>query len=88
MSSTLQRNELDGGGSTAMWVTDRLVNKPSDGVERRVGNHIAVILQSDYVECESEQPHNEAGIGIAARPQRKGKLQQQENSHFSSERSP
>jgi exopolysaccharide biosynthesis protein len=42
---------LDGGGSTAMWVGDKLVSRPSDGVERRVGNHLAVVLASDYLGC-------------------------------------
>jgi exopolysaccharide biosynthesis protein len=34
---------LDGGGSSAMWVLDRIVNQPSDLVERPVANHLAVI---------------------------------------------
>ena len=34
---------LDGGGSSALWLRDRIVNQPSDGVERRVANHLAVI---------------------------------------------
>jgi exopolysaccharide biosynthesis protein len=42
---------LDGGGSTAMWVGDKIVNRPSDGVERGVGDHIAVILRRDYNGC-------------------------------------
>lgn len=33
---------LDGGGSSAMWVRDRIVNQPSDPVERPVANHLAV----------------------------------------------
>ncbi|MBI2893016.1 MAG: phosphodiester glycosidase family protein [Deltaproteobacteria bacterium] len=33
---------LDGGPSTAMFVGEELVNRPSDGVERRVGSHIGV----------------------------------------------
>lgn len=53
------RNELDvcsamnfdGGGSTAMWVGDHVVNKPSDGTERKVSNHLAVVLQHDYDGC-------------------------------------
>lgn len=36
---------LDGGGSSTMWVKGRgVVNTPSDGVERVVGNHLAVII--------------------------------------------
>ncbi len=42
---------LDGGGSAAMWVGDHIVNRVSDGVERRVGNHIAVIKRTDFVPC-------------------------------------
>jgi exopolysaccharide biosynthesis protein len=42
---------LDGGGSAAMWVEDKIVNRPSDGVERKVGNHIGVIRRSDFAAC-------------------------------------
>ncbi|HEX8616393.1 MAG TPA: phosphodiester glycosidase family protein [Thermoanaerobaculia bacterium] len=42
---------LDGGGSSAMWVRDRIVNRPSDGVERKVGNHLAVVAAGDYDGC-------------------------------------
>lgn len=34
---------LDGGGSSEMIVEGRIVNKPSDGKERRVGNGLAVV---------------------------------------------
>jgi len=34
---------LDGGGSSVLWVRDRIVNQPSDGFERRVANHLAVV---------------------------------------------
>jgi exopolysaccharide biosynthesis protein len=34
---------LDGGGSSALWLRDRIVNQPSDGVERPVANHLAVV---------------------------------------------
>jgi exopolysaccharide biosynthesis protein len=34
---------LDGGGSSALWVGGRIVNRPSDGFERPVANHIAVV---------------------------------------------
>ncbi|MGZ8780720.1 MAG: phosphodiester glycosidase family protein, partial [Thermoanaerobaculia bacterium] len=43
---------LDGGGSSAMWVGDAIVNRPSDGAERRVGNHLAVVGSADYSGCE------------------------------------
>jgi exopolysaccharide biosynthesis protein len=38
---------LDGGGSSAMWVRDAIVNRPSDGPERKVGNHLAVVRAKD-----------------------------------------
>jgi exopolysaccharide biosynthesis protein len=47
---------LDGGGSSAMWLGDRIVNRPSDGVERRVGDHLAVVLKSDFVGCDVPAP--------------------------------
>jgi len=34
---------LDGGGSSAMWVIDRIVNQPSDLAERPVANHLGII---------------------------------------------
>lgn len=40
---------LDGGGSSALWVRDRIVNQPSDLVERPVANHLAVVPAAD---CE------------------------------------
>ena len=43
---------LDGGGSSAMWVSDHIVNRPADGVERPVGDHLAVVLQSDLTQCD------------------------------------
>lgn len=45
---------LDGGGSSAMWVTNRIVNRPADGVERRVGDHLAVVLKRDLVDCDDD----------------------------------
>ena len=36
---------LDGGGSSALWLRDRIVNRPSDGTERRVANHLGVVVQ-------------------------------------------
>lgn len=35
---------LDGGGSSAMWVRDRIVNQPSDLIERPVANHLGVVV--------------------------------------------
>ena len=34
---------LDGGGSSAIWLRDRIVNRPSDGFERKVANHLGVV---------------------------------------------
>ncbi|MEW9547700.1 phosphodiester glycosidase family protein [Nonomuraea sp. NPDC050783] len=38
-----QAVNLDGGGSTAMVVNNKLVNRPSDGVERGVGDSLLVL---------------------------------------------
>ena len=46
---------LDGGGSSAMWVGDRIVNQPSDGKERNVGNHLAVVLKENDRGCVRER---------------------------------
>lgn len=43
---------LDGGGSSAMWVDDGIVNRPSDGSERRVANHLAIVRTTDFKPCE------------------------------------
>ena len=43
---------LDGGGSSAMWVGGAIVNRPSDGAERKVGNHLAVVGAADFNGCE------------------------------------
>ncbi|HET7437701.1 MAG TPA: phosphodiester glycosidase family protein [Thermoanaerobaculia bacterium] len=45
---------LDGGGSSAMWVNDQIVNKPSDGSERRVADHLAVVLASELLACDEK----------------------------------
>lgn len=43
---------LDGGGSTAMWLEDEIVNQPSDGAERKVADHLAVVAASNYSGCD------------------------------------
>jgi exopolysaccharide biosynthesis protein len=43
---------LDGGGSSAMWVGETIVNQPSDKKERRVADHLAVIRTADYTGCD------------------------------------
>lgn len=41
-----QAVNLDGGGSSAMWISGQgVVNEPSDGTERVVANHLAVFAQ-------------------------------------------
>ncbi len=45
---------LDGGGSSAMWVAGCVVNEVSDGRERSVANHIGIVLDEDYVACETD----------------------------------
>lgn len=42
---------LDGGGSSTMWVGDKVVNRPSDGVERPVADHLGVVLASEFAGC-------------------------------------
>jgi exopolysaccharide biosynthesis protein len=45
---------LDGGGSSALWIDGRIVNQPSDGFERNVANHLAVIHARDEPRCDTE----------------------------------
>jgi exopolysaccharide biosynthesis protein len=48
---------LDGGGSSTMWLRDRVVNEPSEvsegGIdgERAVSNHLAIVAPADYPAC-------------------------------------
>ena len=51
---TCSAMNLDGGGSSAMWVEDEIVNQPSDKRERRVADHLAVIRAEDFVACATE----------------------------------
>lgn len=46
---------LDGGGSSAMWVKDRIVSIPSEGEERAVGNHLAVVAASTPDDCRARK---------------------------------
>lgn len=52
---------MDGGGSSALWVKDRIVNRPSDGRERRVADHLAVVYANDVATCESKQDDPRTG---------------------------
>ena len=51
---------LDGGGSSTMWVTDHVVNQPSDGAERRVGDHIAVVAAGEEIACDPKKEREAA----------------------------
>ncbi|HUP63946.1 MAG TPA: phosphodiester glycosidase family protein [Thermoanaerobaculia bacterium] len=44
---------LDGGGSSTMVVHGEIRNRPSDGSERSVANHLGVIFTNDDVGCGS-----------------------------------
>lgn len=58
MTDTLQvctAINLDGGGSSTMWVSDHIVNKPSDGSERRVGDHLAVVSADQKIACDMDR---------------------------------
>ena len=46
---------LDGGGSSAMWVGEELVNRPSDKAERRVADHLAVVRAEDVPPCDVKE---------------------------------
>ncbi|HYO75604.1 MAG TPA: phosphodiester glycosidase family protein [Thermoanaerobaculia bacterium] len=46
---------LDGGGSSAIWVRDAIVNVPSDGKERKVANHLAVVASDAPDECKHQR---------------------------------
>ena len=43
---------LDGGGSSALFLTGEIRNVPSDGTERAVGNHLAVVPASTAPDCD------------------------------------
>ncbi len=59
---------MDGGGSSAMWVSDTIVNRPSDGKERRVADHLAVVRAADFTGCDAPPvvPADTAVTGTAA----------------------
>lgn len=48
---------LDGGGSSALWVRERIVNQPSDLVERPVANHLAVVPAKDCTPSDASRGH-------------------------------
>lgn len=57
---------LDGGGSSAMWVKDEIVNEPSDGKERRVADHLAVVRVEDLIACETEEESEDIAVAGTA----------------------
>lgn len=43
---------LDGGGSSALYLAGRIMNQPSDGDERAVGNHLVVVPAAAVPGCD------------------------------------
>jgi exopolysaccharide biosynthesis protein len=72
---------LDGGGSSAMWVDDEIVNQPADKAERRVANHLAVVHAGDFRPCELDGAKVTitfpSGDGTADAPARKPSVKPQ-----------
>lgn len=44
---------LDGGGSSELVVEGEIMNRPSDGAERKVANHIGIVRAEYEAECEN-----------------------------------
>jgi len=45
---------LDGGGSSELVIEGEITNRPSDGAERKVANHLAIVRADHKSECPSE----------------------------------
>jgi GH25 family lysozyme M1 (1,4-beta-N-acetylmuramidase) len=71
--------DLDGGGSSTMWIDDRVVNSPIDngvvGQERSVGTHIAMFVAgvappaNGYIVVEPVRPRPDPSLySISTRP--------------------
>ncbi|AWV89074.1 phosphodiester glycosidase family protein [Bradymonas sediminis] len=59
---------LDGGGSSAMWVRGSgVVNNPSDGSQRVVANHLAVFAKGAGEPNACDRSYEEAALQSAAR---------------------
>src|SRR5690554_4848035 len=59
---------LDGGGSSALWVQGAgVVNTPSDGSQRVVANHLAVFAKSSGEPGSCDRSFEEAALQSAAR---------------------
>ena len=58
---------MDGGGSSTMWLSSGVVNHPSDGAERTVANHLAVIAKGSGAapHCPGPPPHPELTISLS-----------------------
>jgi exopolysaccharide biosynthesis protein len=54
---------LDGGGSSAMWVDGAIVNHPADKVEREVAVHLAVVRADDVPSCEEVHSAKSSAAG-------------------------
>jgi hypothetical protein len=59
---------LDGGGSTAIWVNGNRANRPSDGVERGVGSALVVLPGADPGEADLTQAPAGTNPPTANRP--------------------
>jgi hypothetical protein len=59
--------ELDGGGSSAMWVGDKIINVPSDGRERPVVNHL-VFKKEKNMSWKYEYINTVGGMSIRPAP--------------------
>lgn len=56
-------SNLDGGGSSTMWIAgDGVVNDPSDGAQRVVGNHLGVLARGTGEPGSCDRSYEEAGL--------------------------
>lgn len=56
-------SNLDGGGSSTMWMTgDGVLNDPSDGAQRVVANHLGVFATGDGEPGSCDRSYEEAGL--------------------------
>jgi fibronectin type 3 domain-containing protein len=56
----------DGGGSTDMWITNSVVNVPSDGTERSVVNAIAVVSAPPAIPATPTGLTATSGVGLVS----------------------
>jgi hypothetical protein len=56
-------SNLDGGGSSTMWIRgDGVVNAPSDGAQRVVGNHLGLFASGSGEPGSCDRSYEEAGL--------------------------